>query len=191
MKTKLLLITLLALSLQACVPVVLVAAGATAGGAILYENRSMKTMAEDRDVSVKAQTRINEDSQLKQTSHVAAVCFNHVLLLLGETPTADLKQHAYSLVSNLPHVSRIYNQIEIAQPTTSSQRAKDSWITTKAKTDMLLAPSLRSTQIKIVTEDNVVYLLGLVNRSQGALAASVASKVSGVKRVVTLFEYMH
>lgn len=191
MKTKLLLIALTALSLQACVPVALVAAGATAGGAIVYDNRSVKTMAEDREITFRAQSRLDQDPQLKNTSHVVAVCFNHILLLIGEAPTQELSQHAYALVANLPHVKRTYNQITIANPTTEKQRAKDTWITTKAKTDMLAAKGLQSTQIKVVTEDNVVYLLGLVTRSQGTLAANVASRVGGVQRVVKLFEYLH
>jgi osmotically-inducible protein OsmY len=192
MKTKLLLIALLALSLQACVPVVLVAAGATAGGAIVYDNRSVKTMAEDREITFRAQSRLDQDPQLKNTSHVVAVCFNHILLLIGEAPTPELSQHAYSLVTtNLPHVKRTYNQITIANPTTEKQRMKDTWITTKVKTDMLAAKGLQSTQIKVVTEDNVVYLLGLVTHSQGTLAADVASRVGDVQRVVKLFEYLH
>src|SRR5262249_27678907 len=99
--------------------------------------------------------------------------------------------YAYNLVNNIPHIKRIYNEVVITQPTSNMVRSKDTWITTKVVTKMLAEKGLRSTQIKVVTENSVVYLMGLVTHSQGNLAAVVASQVSGVTQVVKLFEYLN
>jgi osmotically-inducible protein OsmY len=69
------------------------------------------------------------------------------------------------------------------------QRSKDTWITTKVKANMLAEKNLNSGQIKVVTEDGAVYLMGIVTKHQSRVASDVARRVTGVKRVVTLFEY--
>ena len=69
------------------------------------------------------------------------------------------------------------------------QRNNDAWLTTKTKTAMLAAKGLHSAQIKVVTENSVVYLMGLVNHQQANLATSVARRVSGVRKVIRVFQY--
>lgn len=189
MKTRLLFIIALCSLLQACIPVAFVA-GATAGGAIIYDNRSVKTIAEDKDIEIRAQSAIDIDAQLRgNQSHIIVTVFNHIMLLVGQAPTPELQQHAYDVVNKFPHIKRIYNEITVGVPTSNARRTQDIWITTKAKTLMLAEKGLHSTQIKVLTEDGVIYLMGLVNHTQGNLAAQVASKVSGVTQVVKLFEY--
>lgn len=186
-KQKLLIVILASQFLTGCIPAAFVV-GATAGGAIVYDKRTVKTMTQDQEVNLKAITRLNEDPQLKNT-HISVAVFNHIVLLVGQAPAPDQSQRAYDIVSGIPHVKRVYNQITVESPTSASHRAKDTWITTKAKTMMLAEKGLNSTQIKVITENNVVYLMGLVTRNQGNLAALVASKVAGVQKVVKLFEY--
>jgi osmotically-inducible protein OsmY len=176
--------------LGGCVPVAFVA-GAAAGGAVIYDNRGTKTILQDDSTAYKAQGRINSDAALNQQTHIAVTVFNHIMLLVGQAATADLRQHAYDLVSNLPNIKRIYNQITVEAPTSLAIRSNDAWITTKVKTKLLAEKGLHSSQIKVLTEKGTVYLMGLVTRSQGALAALVTSKVSGVQKVVTLFEYQN
>jgi osmotically-inducible protein OsmY len=189
MKLRLLFLGIFAASLSACVPAALVV-GATAGGAIVYDNRSIKTMAKDKESELQADLKLRQDSQLK-TAHIDATTFNQIMLLVGQAPTAEISQRAYDVVSRIPNIKRIYNEITIGQPTSLARRSQDTWITTKVKTKMLAEKGLHSTQIKVVTENGVVYLMGLVTRSQGNLAAEVASRISGVQKVVKLFEYLN
>ena len=191
MKTKLVLLIVLCSLLQACIPLAFVA-GATAGGAIIYDNRSIKTIAEDKDVEIRAQSAIDIDPQLRgNQSHIIVIVFNHIMLLVGQAPTPELQQRAYDIVSKFPHIKRIYNEITVGATTSNERRTKDVWITTKAKTLMLAEKGLHSTHIKVVTEDGIIYLMGLVTHTQGNLAAQVASQITGVKQVVKLFEYQH
>lgn len=175
--------------LSACVPVVLVAAGATAGGAIVYDKRNMKTMAQDRDMASRVLKEISSDPQLKEETHITIATFNHLMLITGQASTEDLRNRIYQIANKAPHLKRVYNEVTIEPPTSASTQAKDAWITTKVKSAMLAEKGLSSTQIKVVTENSVVYLMGLVTHNQADLSAEVASKVSGVSKVVRIFEY--
>ncbi|MCK4609161.1 MAG: BON domain-containing protein [Gammaproteobacteria bacterium] len=176
--------------LSACVPTALVA-GATAGGAVVYDNRSMGTMWQDNNTSYQAQILINNDKELKDKANISVAVFDHVVLLVGQAPTKELRDHAQTLIKTVPNIKRICNQITIGQPISASATSNDAWITTKVKSAMLGKKGLSSTQLKVVTEAGVVYLMGLTTPSQGKLAAEVARKVDGVKKVVKVFEYVH
>ena len=77
----------------------------------------------------------------------------------------------------------------MAEPVAFSSRVHDSWITGQVKAKMLDTENLKAPHIKVVTENSVVYLMGLVSRAQADLATDAARHVSGVQRVVRMFEY--
>jgi len=189
LKTKITLAFLAFTTLSGCVPAAFVA-GAAASGVIVADNRSFKTMTIDKETTLKAQVKINTDAELK-SAHIGVAMFNHIALLVGQAQTPEQSQKAYDIVNQQPNIKRIYNEITIGSVTSQEQRAKDVWITTKVRTRMLAEKGLHSAQTKVVTENNIVYLLGLVTHSQGNLAALVASDVAGVQKVVTLFEYLN
>lgn len=180
------LICALTLSLQACIPAVFVA-GATVGGAVLYDKRSMKEIVMDQNIANQAQTLIARSPQLKDT-HITVTCFHQVVLIVGQAPTPEQRALAYQLVSQVPNIKRIYNRITIAAPSSAIARANDSWITSKVKTMMIAKPGLRSSDIKIITEDGTVYLMGNVTPEQEQLAVDVARRVAGVQTVVKVFQ---
>lgn len=189
MKTKIILALLAFTILSGCVPAAFVA-GAAVSGVVVADNRSLKTMTLDKETTLKAQVKINTDPELK-SAHIGVATFNHIALLVGQAQTPEQSQTAYDIVNQQPNIKRIYNKITIGPVTSQEQRAKDMWITTKVRTRMLAEKGLHSAQTKVVTEDNTVYLLGLLTHSQGSLAALVASNVDGVEKVVTLFEYLN
>lgn len=187
---KILTIFTLLISLSACVPAAFVA-GATAGGAVVYENRAIKTIWQDRNITHRAQSRINRDKELRNRTNISVATFNHIVLLVGQASTEQLRFHAVKIIKDIPHIKRICNQIVIRPPISATTRSKDAWITTKIKAAMLEKEGLHSTQIKVITENGVAYLMGLTTSSQGKLAADTARKIKGVKKVVKLFEYVH
>ncbi|WP_304985560.1 BON domain-containing protein [Coxiella-like endosymbiont] len=54
---------------------------------------------------------------------------------------------------------------------------------------MLGKSGLHSSNLKVVAENKVVYLMGMVSPKQAAMAADVARRISGVEKVVKVFEY--
>jgi len=183
----------LTLLLQGCVPVI-VAAGiggaAAAGGTVIYDQRSTKTVLDDRFLANSAQAKIDWDQELSSKAHISVVVFNYRVLLVGQAPTAALRDRALNLVNSVPNIKFIQNEVVVTYPTPPATRVSDTWLTTKIKSALLLDKELCRLQIKIVTEDGVVYMMGIVNRQKGDLAAKKAGQVEEVKKVIKLFEYV-
>lgn len=178
----------LTLSLQGCIFVAGAAAGAAAI-AVVYDHRTIKNSVEDTKLANKIADKIHQKPYLKRDSHIEVTVFNRVVLLTGETPNADWKQQAEEITQQVPGIGRIYNQITIQGPTSSLTRTSDSWITTKIKSQMLATEDLKSSSIKVITEDGTVYLMGIVTQNQADIAVDIARQVSGVQKVVKIFQY--
>lgn len=190
---KILLTIAIALCLEACVPAAFVAgaAGATVGGLVIYDQRSTKTMLDDQDIAYRAQARLSQNPELKDTSRLSVMTFNHAVLIVGQAPSSYLKNLAENLVRSVPKVNRVYNEITVEKPASAIAGTNDTWLTTKVKSALLAEKGLNSAQIKILTENGVVYMMGLVTRNQADLATDCVQKVAGVQKIVKLFEYLN
>ena len=184
---KIILLVCLLASLSSCIPAAFVV-GATVGGVVIYDRRTISTMLQDREIANRAQATLDAAPQLRGT-HIVVTSFNHIVLIVGQTPAPEQRALAENLISKIPNIKRIYNRITIAAPSSTLVRTNDAWITSKVKTMMLAKPGLHSGEIKVLTENSVVYLMGIVTRKQAQLAIGVARQVAGVQEVVTIFEY--
>lgn len=187
---KLLAVVSIILLLPGCIPAVFVA-GAAAGGAIIYDHRDTKTRFNDRDATFQIQNRLDSDQELAQKTHLSVVVFNRIGLLVGQTPSEELRQHAETTAKANSQIKVLYNEITIGSPISRTQITNDTWITTKVKTTLLATPGLSSTNLKVLTENNTVYLMGLVTHTQADLATAKTKTVAGVEKIVKIFEYLN
>lgn len=185
--TALLLIGL-SLSLQGCAVVAGAAAGAAAV-AVVYDHRAFQNSIEDTKLANKIADAIHKIPSLRNECHIEVTVFNRIVLLTGQCPTQEWRQDAEQIASSVPNVAKVYNQITIQGPTSSLTRTSDSWITTKIKTQMLATEDLKSSSIKVVTENGDVFLMGIVKRQQAEVAVDIARQVSGVQKVLKIFQY--
>lgn len=185
---KMFIIAAMLLSLQGCFFVAGAAAGA-AGVAVVYDHRKLEKIMLDQHITNAINDKINAVPDLADGGHIEVTCFNQVVLLTGETTSAALRQQAETIAHSVPDVNRVYNQIAVKGPASSLTRASDSWITTKIKTQMLATKGLQSGTIKVVTENGSVYLMGIVSHDQADMSVDIARQVSGVQRVVKIFQY--
>lgn len=123
------------------------------------------------------------------TSRIVVTAYNGVILIAGQTPRSELKDLAAQRARNVQGVKKVYNELQVQQPASLLARSNDSLLTSKIKTQMLADSNVPSTKIKVITENGIVYLLGVVNRSEANAATAVVQSVSGVQKVVRLFEY--
>lgn len=177
-----------ALSLQGCIFVAGAAAGA-AGVAVVNDHRSIQVVLHDRKIENAVADQIQSSPDLHNNSHIDVTSFHDTILLTGQVSTPELREQAESLAKTVPDVKRIYNELTVEGPSSSLTRASDSWITTKIKTQMLATENLKSTTIKVITEDGTVYLMGQVSPEQADMAVNIARQVSGVQKVIKIFEY--
>jgi osmotically-inducible protein OsmY len=186
---NLLLICFLLTQLQGCAAPLLVA-GAAGGATIATDKRSTRSMVDDQVIETKTKDKIYADEGIAKKIHINVTSFNGVVLLTGETLSGSLRVRAINIARHIDKVRRVHNEIRVADLTSFSSRTNDSWITSKVKTQMFTAKGFKSSQVKVVTEAGTVYIMGLVTKKSGNRAAEIARNVSGVKRVVKLFEYI-
>ena len=154
------------------------------------DRRTVGTQIDDENIELSVRKAITDDDRLGDDVHVNITCLNGTVLLTGEATTAEQRDIVVSRARRFEGVKRVVSEINVAEPTAFANRVHDSWITGQVKAKLLDTPNLKSTRIKVVTENSVVYLMGLVKQSEGELAAETARTVGGITRVVKLFEYL-
>ncbi|WP_440615365.1 BON domain-containing protein [Cysteiniphilum sp. 6C5] len=176
--------------LSACAPVVIAGAGAAVVGSnVAGSSVDGKTNASDKSIQFKAISLLNDYPALKGNSNVEPVVFNHIMLLLGQVPSQMLKTELANRMAKIPGVKVVYNQLTIGDPVDIGDYLSDSWITSKVVSS-LVSSGVNSLKFKVVTEKGVVYLLGVVTQSEGKQASSIAANVSGVKKVIEVYDYV-
>ena len=179
-------IALLCVWLSGCVAVA--AGGAATGAVVAADRRTTGTFIEDQAIELKAIRALNNDSEINEQTHINVTSYNTIVLMTGEAPTKELRTQAVELVRHIPKVSKVYNEVAIAAPSSYMSRSSDTVITTKVKTKLFGEVGLEATQVKVVTERGIVYLLGLLNPQEATKATEAAREVGGVQKVVKLFQ---
>ena len=176
---------------SACAPVVVGGAAATTVS-LAHDRRTAGSVVEDNAIKARVVSALNDDSELERNSHINVSVFNGWVLLSGETPTEAFRSRAGDIARKQEKVRRLYNELTIAAPSSMMTRSSDTWITTKVKSSLvgLDIEGFDPTRVKVVTENGTVFLLGLVYHAEANAAVAEAQKVSGVQRVVKLFEYL-
>lgn len=160
----------------------------------IQDDRGTRTLGkriDDSLIETKASVNIAKaHPELAQGSRIIVTSFNGVVLLAGQTPRQELKTQAAQAAAAIQGVKRVHNELQILQPSSALARSNDTWLTTKIKAQMLGDNSIPGSRIKVVTENGIVYLMGLVTRAEGDRATTAAQSVAGVQRIVKLFEYI-
>lgn len=145
----------------------------------------------DENIETKAVVNLHAEDERFDQAHLVVQSYNGYVLLAGQVPSEDLRQIASDVVREIRDVRRIYNELEVAAASSAMTRASDSWIASKVKTFLLAGSSTPGMRVKVVAEDGVVFLLGMVTREEADRIAGEAAEVSGVQRVVRLFEIIN
>jgi len=185
---KLLTISILALSLSGCAGGIVVA-GAAAGTSVFQDNRTIAEQLDDKNITYLVERKLHKNDQLNEQTKINVATINGTVLLTGRATTDEARELAAETTSDIEGIDRIYNRVEVGRFKTLTENSRDTWITSKVKTNMLAEKGLTSGQIKVITDNKVTYLMGLVNRDTANLATNVATHTPDVVKVVKLFEY--
>lgn len=184
---KLLPLIAILFMLQGCAGAVMV--GAVGGAMMVNDERSFETQVDDTNADFNISSALSAHEDLKNQANITAIVMNSNVLMIGQAPNSMLRDKAIRTVQELKIGGKIHNQIRIGNPTSFTTRSNDTWITTKVKSRMLGKDNLDVTNIKVVTENGEVFLIGLVERQQADLAVDVARNTAGVRKVIKVFEY--
>ena len=174
-----------AIGLAGCFPVV--ATGVVTGALSVSDRRTTGAQAEDQAIEIKAFNRFRERFKSSQIS-LSVVSFNRIALVTGYVPDEATKAEAARLVSSIENVRNSLNEVVVGLPPSIRTYGSDTILTTRVKASMLEAKDLQAQVIKVYTESSTVFLMGIVTEREANRAADIASRVSGVRRVVRAFE---
>ncbi len=174
-------------SITACAPVVV--GGAAAGGALAADRRTSGIYVEDENIELKAVKFM--ETTLGENAHVNVTSYNRNVLLTGEVPDDAAKVKAEAYVKSIENVLAITNEIAVGPKSSLSSRSNDTYITSKVKTRFVTENQFQANYVKVVTENSVVYLLGIVNKAEADAAVEIARNTDGVSKVVKVFEYLN
>ena len=166
----------------------IVAGGAATGVVLAQDRRTTGTIVEDQSIVFKAKKAISDQLTEEDQVHVTPHSYNNNVLLVGQTPTPEQRERIESAVRQVEKVQNVYNEITIDAPTSTMVRSNDSWITTKIKSEILLHKEINVGRIKVVTEDGIVYLIGILAPIEERIAVDIARHTKGVKKVVKIIE---
>lgn len=178
-----------ALLLQGCIAGVVVGSAAVATKTAT-DPRSVGTQVDDGTLEARVESALSKDQQLKKEARVVATAYQGKVLLTGQSPSADLTARAKQIAMGVEGATEVYNEIRQGTPVSLGTASSDTWITTKVSSQLLTSDTVKSSNVKVTTENGEVFLLGLVTQQEGQSAAQIASQVSGVKHVTTAFTYV-
>jgi osmotically-inducible protein OsmY len=172
---------------QGCAAVV--ASTAATSVMVAQDRRTAGTIVEDKSIELKSLQAIADASHNDPNVHVAATSYNNRVLLVGQAPSRKVRTDIENAVKKIDKIKQIHNEIVLMAPTSLATRSKDSWITTKIKSEMTLTKDLNPTRVKVTTENGIVYLMGIVKKYEEEITVDIARHTKGVKKVVKIFEY--
>jgi len=171
-------------SLSACAP--LIVGGAVMTSVMVTDRRTTGTQVEDESIEIKVASAVRQD--LGDRVHLNVTSFNRQVLLSGEVRTAADKERAEKLASSQENVNAVVNDLVVMPVSSLTQRSKDVVITGRIKAAFVDAKDLQVNAVKVVTERGIVYLMGRVTAREAKRATDIARGMSGVTKVVRVFE---
>lgn len=182
---QLFVLLLVVMQLQACTDV------ASASAQVVVNRQSLKKNLNDQYTTMQAFRALDVHDSRFKNAHVVIATFNGEVLLTGQVPEAWQKKAAEDIVKQQTNAQTIYNFVSIGDPSSTLTRMSDAWITTKIKSKFLATDDLETNQIKVVTENGTVYLMGILPPEEADAAVDIARNTQGVTSVVKIFSYVH
>jgi len=188
---KILIFLIVSSTIVGCAPAVIVGGSAINAA---HDRRTLGSFVEDQNIELKAYDAISKDTDLDKQSHISVTSYNGVVLMSGQTPTAEMRAQAEDFVRSVEKVKKVHNELTIAAPSSFGTRSTDTWVTSKVKTNLFKVKGHENfdpTRVKVVTENGTVYLMGLLKQTEAEDVVNVVRKIGGVQRVVKIFEYIN
>ena len=178
-----------ALLLQGCVAAAVVGTAAV-GTKAATDPRSVGTQVDDSTLELRVNTALSKDAQIKKEARINVSAYQGKVLLVGQSPNSELSARAKQIAMGVEGTSGVFKETRQGQPIGLGDASNDTWITTKVRSQLLTSDQVKSSNVKVTTENGEVFLLGLVTEREAKAAADIASRVSGVSRVTTAFTYI-
>jgi osmotically-inducible protein OsmY len=183
---KLLFISFILLQLFGC-PAAIIGGGAI-GIDTAADRRTPGMIAEDTTIELKAFGAIQN---IREEVSSSVISYNGHVLIVGQVQNQDIKTKIENKVKEITNVKSVYNELTIDPITSISSRAEDALITSNVKARLFKENKVSPFHVKVVTENKIVYLMGILNDKEAKEAEDIAKNTSKVAKVIKLFEYIN
>ena len=165
-----------------------VATGAAAlGVSSVTDPRTIGSQLDDQTIEMKANAKLGNDEQVGEY-RLRVVSYDQNVLLIGQVPNEAARQRAERIISDTNGIDNIFNQVRISSQAGLSTQTNDAWITSQVKLKLAANEKVDASDVKVVTENGEVFLLGIVGGDSANIAVDIARNVKGVTRVIKAFK---
>ena len=157
----------------------------------IADRRSTEVQFIDNQIFLAAWAPVHEITDNEaQKSHFNLISYNKTIVIVGEAPSEEVINKITEALSKIKKVKAVHNKMAVGKVCGIKQRAKDTITTSNVKTRLFLdlKNEVHPLHVKIMTENDVIYLLGIVNEKEADEAIKIAKSSKGVNLVVPLFE---
>lgn len=180
------LVTLVSI-LQGCAAAAVVAI--TTGASMATDRRSVGNQIDDQSIELEAYNEIAKNEGLADNTNLNVISVNGAVLIIGQAPNTHLRDQAINILNKINGIAKIHDQIRVGNVTSITTRTNDVWLTSKVKTALFSSDEINGRNIKVITENAEVFLMGLVSKTEANAAIEITRNISGVNRVFKAFEY--
>ena len=176
--------------LQGCAAFVV--AGVATGLTVAHDRRPASVVLADDTIEIQAMNLLHEHPEIAAESNISINSYNLTVLLTGQAGTQALSDRFAGLVAELPKVARVINEVAVGPNLGLSETSKDLYLASQAKLALsnVNIAGFDPLRVHVVVSAGTVYLLGLVTQEEADAAAEKVRYVSGVTKVIKLFEYI-
>ena len=174
-------------SLTACFPLLLGSA-VVGSSVVLIDRRTTGSQIEDEAIELKAANRLGE--VLGKRGNVSVTSYNQLVLIVGDVTSEDDRKLVEQNVSRIDKVRSIVNELAVFSALPASSFGSETLLTSRVKAALVDSKDPLANVVKVVSQRGTVYLMGRVTEREATQAAEAARSVSGVQKVVRVFEIL-
>jgi osmotically-inducible protein OsmY len=169
-----------------------VVGGVATTAAVVHDRRTTGTFVEDQGIYFKAVSLRQQDDEIREKSNIDITVYNMQVLLTGQAASDEISRRLANRIAQVPKVRKVYNEVATAAEGTWTDAADDMYLTSKVKLSLFDVDidGFDPTRVEVTTSLDTVYLMGLLTRGEAQAVTDKVRYLSGVKRVVALFEYL-
>tara|TARA_B110000879_G_scaffold164281_1_gene212194 strand:- start:56 stop:700 length:645 start_codon:yes stop_codon:yes gene_type:complete len=155
-----------------------------------YGKRTPGAYVDDQLIETKSKVNLKKIDTRFANAQVRIDSFNGVVLLTGNVPAAEMRDSATDIIRKIRKVRRVNNELRVSPPRSFGAKAGDVWLSNKVKTRLRFTKKAPHSRVNVITENGVIYLMGLVTHKEAETIVNVAKKSYGLQKIVRVFEYI-
>lgn len=155
-----------------------------------YGKRTPGAALDDKFIQTKSKVNLEKIDARFESAQIKISSYNGVVLLTGNVPESDMREIANNSIQKIRGVRRVHNELNVSPPRSFGAKFGDGWLTRKVKTRFMLDRNIEGSRVRVISNNGVMYLMGLVTREEADAIVNKAKSVYGLQKIVRVFEYI-